>query len=68
MSRSEMTDDAGERVFTVAEASRRLQLREARIRRAIRDGELQAARIGRLFRIRQTDLEDFFESRLVGKR
>ena len=68
MSRSQKAENAGGRVFTVAEASRLLQIREARIRRAILDGELPAARIGRLFRIRESDLHAFFESSLVVKR
>lgn len=49
-------------IYTVAEASRFLRVQEARLRKAIHDGELKAARIGRVFRIRESDLVAFFES------
>ena len=57
-----------DRIFTVAEASRWFQVREAKSREAIHKGELKAARIGRLFRIRERDLNAFFESRVVADR
>ena len=53
------------RIYTVAEASRVLQVQEAKVRAAILEGDLPAARIGRIYRILEADLMRFFESKLV---
>lgn len=58
------TTEGAPRIYTVAEAARVLQVQETRVRRAIREGLLPAARIGRLFRIREEDLLRFFEQSL----
>ena len=54
------------RVYTVAEASRILQVQEPRVRAAIREQKLPAARIGNLYRIREEDLFRYFEECMVG--
>ena len=52
---------AGIELLTVREAAKLLKIHEAAVRRAIRKGELEASRIGRLWRIRMEGIQDFLE-------
>jgi excisionase family DNA binding protein len=46
-------------LFTVDEVAQRLNLHAKTVRRYIRDGRLQAKRIGKEYRITRTDLDEF---------
>lgn len=48
--------------FTLAEAAELLSCHRETLRRAIRKGELQAAKLGRGFRISRRDLEAFWKA------
>ena len=50
-------------MFTVAQVAERLQVGEQTVRRWIRDGDLGAVKLGRAFRVTETDLEEFIQSR-----
>ncbi len=52
-------------IYTVADAARLLKVRESKVRAAIRAKQLRAARIGRLWRILETDLIKYFEKNVV---
>ena len=56
------------RVYTVAEAAVILQVEDGMLRRAIRAGELQAARLGRIYRIREENLLEYLEGKKVRPR
>lgn len=56
-----MTDE--KTTFTLVEAAELLSCHTATLRRAIQDGELRAARVGKRFRVSKTDLEDFWIAR-----
>ncbi len=49
------------RLLTVAQVAKRLQLSERQVRRLIARGELRALYIGRRVRIDQSDLADFLK-------
>lgn len=59
-----MTD---KQVYTVNEAAELLSLNVQTVRRWCRDGELQAAKIGRHYRISRPALEDFWRARGGGE-
>ncbi len=48
------------RTFTLAEAARLLQCHPETLRRAIREGSLRAARLGRGYRLSRADLQAFW--------
>ena len=50
----------GKATFTLAEAAELLSCHRETLRRAIRDGELRAAKLGREFRVSRPDLEAFW--------
>ena len=50
----------GKTTFTLAEAADLLSCHRETLRRAIRNGELRAAKLGRGFRISRFDLETFW--------
>lgn len=53
--------------FTLAEAANLLRCHKETLRRAILDGGLQAARLGRGYRISRTDLQKFWTERGGGE-
>ncbi|MDL2267051.1 helix-turn-helix domain-containing protein [Desulfovibrio sp. OttesenSCG-928-G15] len=55
-----MTTPPGKTTFTLAEAAELLSCHRETLRRAIRGGELRAAKLGRDFRISRRDLEAFW--------
>lgn len=55
-----MTVPPGKTTFTLAEAAELLSCHRETLRRAIRAGELRAAKLGRGFRISRLDLEAFW--------
>lgn len=55
-----MSEPSGKTTFTLAEAAKLLSCHPETLRRAIRKGELQAAKLGRGFRISRTDLQAFW--------
>ncbi len=55
-----MSVSPGKTTFTLAEAAELLSCHRETLRRAIRDGELRAAKLGRGFRISRIDLEAFW--------
>ena len=54
--------------YTVAEAARVLKVSEIKVREAVREGRLRAARLGRIYRILEEDLLRFFEEHLVASK
>lgn len=55
-----MSDQLIKTTFTLAEAAALLSCHPETLRRAIRKGQLQAAKLGRGFRISRADLEAFW--------
>ena len=55
-----MSTPPGKTTFTLAEAAELLSCHRETLRRAIRSGELRAAKLGRGFRISRFDLEAFW--------
>lgn len=55
-----MNPTPGKTTFTLAEAAELLSCHRETLRRAIRNGELRAAKLGRGFRISRFDLESFW--------
>ena len=55
-----MSTPPGKTTFTLAEAAELLSCHRETLRRAIRNGELRAAKLGRGFRISRFDLESFW--------
>ncbi len=55
-----MSVPSGKTTYTLAEAAELLRCHRETLRRAIRDGELRAAKLGRGFRISRFDLEAFW--------
>lgn len=55
-----MSDQLLKTTFTLAEAAALLSCHPETLRRAIRKGQLQAAKLGRGFRISRADLETFW--------
>lgn len=53
-------DISGKTTFTLGEAAEVLSCHRETLRRAIKDGELRAAKLGREFRISRPDLEAFW--------
>ena len=51
------------RIFNVVEAADRLRVHPVTVRRLVDKGQLRAARIGDLLRIREEDLQALFEVR-----
>ncbi len=54
-------------IFTLAEAAELLSCHKETLRRAIKDGVLRAARLGREYRISRPDLESFWAARGGGE-
>ena len=55
-----MSEPSGKTTFTLAEAAKLLSCHPETLRRAIRKGELQAAKLGRGFRFSRFDLQAFW--------
>jgi excisionase family DNA binding protein len=53
-----------QKYLTVEEAAKQFQVSEFTIRRWIKDGSLRAAKIGKSWRIKQADLDAFYEKRV----
>jgi excisionase family DNA binding protein len=51
------------RYYTLEEIAKMLKVHRETIRRYIRKGDLKAARIGKEYRIREYDLNRFYESK-----
>jgi len=49
--------------YTLAEAAKLLSCHKETLRRAIKDGVLRSARVGRGYRISRSDLQEFWTSR-----
>lgn len=55
-----------ERLYTVDEAAEALRLTPQVIRQLLRERRLRAAKIGRMWRIKESDLNAFFEENVPG--
>ena len=51
-------------IYTVEETAQRLKVSPKTVYRALEKGELRASRIGRAWRISETDLSEFVEARM----
>lgn len=49
--------------FTLGEIAKMLKLNQQTLRRYVREGKLKAARFGREYRVREDDLNEFYEER-----
>jgi excisionase family DNA binding protein len=65
--RDARSTDPGQ-VLTVDEVAAYLQLNRLTVYRYIREGQIPAARIGKLYRVLKPDLDEFLEARKVGER
>lgn len=54
-----------ERLLTAAEVADQLRVSTMTIYRLIRSGELPAVRVGRNYRVRQSDLDVYLEQQIV---
>jgi excisionase family DNA binding protein len=54
-------------MLTVEDIMADLRISEATIRRWIRDGSLEAFKLGRQYRVRRADYEKFLEKRRMGQ-
>ena len=52
-------------LLTVAEVARAMRVSNMTVYRLIKSGELPAVRVGKNYRLRETDLERFLEERSV---
>lgn len=52
-------------LLTAAEVAQQLRVSTMTVYRLIRSGELAAVRVGRNYRVRAGDLEDYLESQVV---
>ena len=52
-------------LLTIPEVAAKLRVSEKTIRRWIKGGDMQAAKLGNQWRVRSRDLEDFIRDRLV---
>lgn len=53
-----------ETLLTVQEAAEKLKVNEFALRKWIREGKIKAAKIGRFWRIKEDDLEEFVKERM----
>lgn len=60
-----MTESQRPRYLTVAEVALDMRVSTMTVYRLIKSGELAAVRVGKSYRIRETDLDLFLESRYV---
>jgi excisionase family DNA binding protein len=56
---------AEEKLLTVEQIAENLQVSDQTVRRWIRAGELRAIKLGRAFRIRESDLQEFLNARMT---
>jgi len=52
-------------LFTTEQVSRLLQIHPLTVLRYIKDGKLKAIKLGRIYRIRESDLNNFLENRTL---
>lgn len=57
--------DPDQEVLTVEQAADYLQMNKVTLYRYIRDGQLPAARLGKVYRLLRRDVEAFLEARRV---
>lgn len=60
--------DADDRLLTVREVAAAMRVSNMTVYRLIKAGELHAIRVGRNFRIRESDVDRYFEARAVSHR
>lgn len=58
-------NDPGITLLTVAEVATLMRVSRMTVYRLIRRGELRAVRVGRNYRVREEDLNDYLESQAV---
>lgn len=57
--------DADDRLLTVREVAAAMRVSNMTVYRLIKAGELHAIRVGRNFRIRESDVDRYFDARAV---
>lgn len=57
--------DADDRLLTVREVADAMRVSQMTVYRLIKGGELAALRVGRNFRIRESDVDRYFEAQAV---
>jgi len=57
--------DADDRLLTVQEVALAMRVSNMTVYRLIKTGDLQAIRVGRNFRIRESDVDRYFDARAV---
>jgi len=50
------------KIYTVKEAAKILKVNPKTVRKYINDGKLEASKLGNRFRIKEGDLENFFDA------
>lgn len=56
----------GERLLTVAEVARTMRVSNMTVYRLIKSGQLRAIRVGKNYRIRESEVERYLRERVVG--
>lgn len=56
----------GDRLYTVAEIAEHMRVSNMTVYRLIKSGAMPAVRVGKSYRIRQRDLEAYFDASLTG--
>lgn len=56
----------GERLLTVAEVARAMRVSNMTVYRLIKSGQLRAIRVGKNYRIRESEVERYLRERVVG--
>lgn len=56
----------GERLLTVAEVARTMRVSNMTVYRLIKSGQLRAIRVGKNYRIRESEVERYLHERVVG--
>jgi excisionase family DNA binding protein len=57
----------GERLLTVAEVATMMRVSNMTVYRLIKSGQLGAIRVGKNYRIRETDVDRYLTERVVGR-
>lgn len=52
-----------EKFYTIAEVAEMLKVSEGGVRKWLKTGKLKGVKLGRIWRIRKSDLEEFLEAR-----
>lgn len=67
MARKQPGPFLGEQLLTVAEVARAMRVSNMTVYRLIKGGQLSAIRVGKNYRIRETEVDRYLTERIVGQ-